>query len=176
MPVTPGRTLALEPVAGPGPGRVSRSDPVARASRWEHRPNPVGASCGAICGVSVVLEGRGRGGAWPGLRPRRRAGPGPGRPGAGAKTRHRTEMSHLSSIILALILLKSDAMFPNTISGSEQLEAYTSFSCESERPCHHRADVRKIYMQTSPGNQDYRMDLGPDPFVTMQVRYSLSIS
>lgn len=98
------------------------------------------------------------------------SGPGP----AAVATEKPATMLSASSISVFLILaaLESEAMFPNTISGSEQLEAYITFSCESERPCHHRADVRKIYMQTTPGHQDYRLDLGPDPFVTVSVRCS----
>ncbi len=82
-------------------------------------------------------------------------------------------MEHQAVLSLLLIALCSiDAMFSNMVSGSEQLEAYTTFSCDSDSqvPCLHRADVRKIYGQTTPGNPDHRLELGPNPYVTVQIR------
>ncbi len=83
------------------------------------------------------------------------------------------QMRPLALFSLLLIALCSiDAMFSNTISGSEQLEAYTTFACDRDAavPCLHRADVRKIYAQTTPGNPDHRLELGPHPYVSVQIR------
>ncbi len=81
-------------------------------------------------------------------------------------------------VLLPLILIALcgiDAMFSNTVSGSEQLEAYTTFDCDGvpESRCHHRVDVRKIYAQTTPGNPDHRLELGPNPYVAVQIRSKL---
>ena len=80
--------------------------------------------------------------------------------------------STASFSLLLIAFCSIDAMFSNTISGSEQLEAYTTFACDrdSASPCLHRADVRKIYAQTVPGNPDHRLELGPHPYVTVQIR------